>query len=57
MNSKMKNWILIAVTMCCGLQSLAHEGMWIPSVLGAVHDEMQGMGLKLTEEDLYSINN
>ena len=57
MNSKMKNWILIAVTMSFGLQSLAHEGMWIPSVLGAVHDEMQGMGLKLTEEDLYSINN
>jgi len=57
MNSKMKNWILIVVALSCGMRSLAHEGMWIPSVLGAVHDEMQGMGLKLTEEDLYSINN
>jgi hypothetical protein len=53
MNSKMKNWILIAVSLSFGLKSLAHEGMWIPSVLGAVHDEMQGMGLKLSEEDLY----
>lgn len=34
----------------------AHEGMWIPAVLGAVHDDMKGMGLKLSQDDLYSVN-
>lgn len=35
---------------------LAKEGMWIPSLLTAVFDDMQAAGLKLTEEDLYSVN-
>lgn len=34
----------------------AHEGMWIPAVLGSVHDEMKAMGLRLSAEDLYSVN-
>jgi hypothetical protein len=35
----------------------AHEGMWIPAVLGAVYDDMKAQGLKLSKEDLYSVNN
>lgn len=34
----------------------AHEGMWIPAVLDVVYDDMKGLGLKLTKDDLFSIN-
>ena len=30
--------------------------MWIPTLLQALEDEMQAMGLRLTAEDIYSIN-
>ncbi|MCX6234855.1 MAG: S46 family peptidase [Bacteroidetes bacterium] len=36
---------------------LANEGMWIPMLLSLLNEkEMQSMGLKLTAEDIYSIN-
>ena len=35
----------------------ADEGMWIPSLIGKNYEEMKRLGLKLTKEDLYSINN
>lgn len=34
----------------------AKEGMWIPTLLEAVEGEMQAMGLHLTAEDIYSVN-
>jgi len=34
----------------------ADEGMWVPSLIGKNYDEMVRMGLKLSKEDLYSIN-
>ena len=34
----------------------ATEGMWIPALLQAVEGDMQDMGLKLSAEDIYSIN-
>lgn len=34
----------------------ADEGMWIPSLIGKNYDEMVRLGLKLSPEDLYSIN-
>ena len=34
----------------------AKEGMWIPTLLNALEDEMQALGLRLTAEDIYSIN-
>lgn len=34
----------------------AHEGMFVPAVLGSVHDEMKALGLQLSPEDLYSVN-
>ncbi len=37
---------------------LAGEGMWIPMLIKKLNEaEMQGTGLQLTAEDLYSINN
>ena len=36
----------------------AGEGMWIPLLLEQLNeDEMQSMGMKITAEDIYSINN
>ena len=37
-------------------QAKATEGMWIPALLKAVEGDMQSMGLRLTAEDIYSIN-
>lgn len=34
----------------------ADEGMWIPSLIGKNYEDMKRMGLKLSKEDLYSIN-
>ena len=54
---KVSKWLsTLCIIVVLGAQALAHEGMWIPSVLGSVHDEMAGMGLKLSKEELYSLN-
>lgn len=45
---------LIAVIMFSGVR--ADEGMWVPMLIGKNYDEMVRMGLKLSKEDLYSIN-
>ena len=34
----------------------AGEGMWLPLLLSLNEDDMQSMGLKLTAEDIYSVN-
>ena len=34
----------------------AKEGMWIPTLLQALEGDMQAMGLRLTADDIYSIN-
>ncbi len=47
---------LMLTSSCCILQVHATEGMWIPALLKAVEGDMQAMGLKLTAEDIYSIN-
>ena len=52
----MKNLLsaLILLLFCSNL--LAHEGMWIPSLLKALEGDMQSKGLKLSAEDIYAIN-
>ena len=35
----------------------ADEGMWIPALLQRNEAEMQAMGMKITADDIYSINN
>ena len=57
----MKTWTCKgALTLCLALvvstQTSAKEGMWIPTLLKVVEGDMQAMGLKLTAEDIYSIN-
>ncbi len=48
----------IAITLCFTLlKASANEGMWLPMLLGQqVYDDMVKHGLKLSKEQLYSIN-
>jgi len=54
----MKKYILTIVLMAGLLtKSFADEGMWLPLLLGQqVYNDMVKRGLKLTKEQLYSIN-
>src|SRR3954463_14110399 len=46
--------ILLSITM---LRSYADEGMWLPMLLGQqVYNDMVKKGLKLSKEQLYSVN-
>lgn len=50
--------LLLSLIVCVGMfSSRADEGMWIPMLIGKNYDDMVRMGLKLSAEDLYSINN
>jgi hypothetical protein len=52
-----KIYLLILCSLLIAHRLLADEGMWLPSLLGQQKlDEMRKKGLKLTAEDLYSIN-
>jgi hypothetical protein len=37
-------------------ESQAKEGMWIPTLLQALEGDMQAMGMRLSAEDIYSMN-
>lgn len=50
---KLVTFLLIFTTI---LQIKGEEGMLIPTLLGAFESDMQAMGMKLTAEDIYSIN-
>lgn len=50
-----KTFLLFAATLSF-LGARADEGMWIPMLIGKNYEEMQRLGLKLTRDDLYSIN-
>ncbi|MET0638242.1 MAG: S46 family peptidase [Chitinophagaceae bacterium] len=54
----MKKFLLtISVSIFLVLQSFADEGMWLPMLLGQqVYKDMVAKGLKLTAEQLYSVN-
>lgn len=52
----MKKIILSICAVAMMLGARADEGMWIPMLIGKNYDEMVRMGLKLSEDDLYSIN-
>lgn len=54
----MQQWamVLLGLLVLGQTQAQAKEGMWIPTLLGAVEGDMQSMGLHLTAEDIYSIN-
>ena len=46
----------VALILC--FHAFAHEGMWIPSTLSKlIMSDMESYGLKLSAEEIYSINN
>lgn len=46
-----------SIALCLPITTLADEGMWLPHLLKILNEkEMQEAGLKLTAEDIYSIN-
>lgn len=50
--------LFLSILMLCSLNMVAKEGMWLPMFLQQLNEtEMQAMGLELTAEDIYSINN
>lgn len=52
-----KIFLTIALVFLLVFKSIADEGMWLPLLLGQqVYDQMVKKGLKLTKEQLYSIN-
>ncbi len=52
----------LVVLLCVGVMGLfynqahAKEGMWIPTLLSALEGDMQAMGMRLSAEDIYSVN-
>lgn len=53
----MKKHALSILFIFSAVCAFAFEGMWIPSVLNAAFDDMKANGLKLSKEEIYSINN
>ena len=50
--------VLIAAVVCLAQQASAHEGMWLMHMLQKINEaDMNNLGLKLTAEDIYNINN
>src|SRR5437762_1494525 len=53
----MKKFLVIIILSLSLFKASADEGMWLPMLLGQqVYDDMVKRGLKLTKEQLYSIN-
>jgi hypothetical protein len=51
-----RNFLAVALVLAAVLKALAGEGMWLPLLLKQNEAEMQRMGMKMTAEDIYSIN-
>ena len=53
----MKKSLLAIITIILfGTISRADEGMWIPALLQRNEADMQAMGMKITADDIFSIN-
>lgn len=52
----MKKFLVVITVFIGSFGVFAEEGMIIPSLISAFEDDMQAMGMKLTAEDIYSIN-
>jgi hypothetical protein len=48
-------FLIISLTFS-GFRAIADEGMWLLSLIGKNSSEMKKLGLKLTPEDIYNIN-
>ncbi len=50
--------LVVLLTIISGIAAHADEGMWLPMLIKRLnHTDMQKMGLQLTAEELYSVNN
>ncbi len=57
MNKLLKTTLLIVCISFIARVGFAGEGMWLPLFLKSLNEaEMQEMGMKLTAEDIYSVN-
>jgi hypothetical protein len=53
----MKQRILLSLfALAMTFNMFSKEGMWIPTLLNAVEGDMQALGLELSAEDIYSVN-
>ena len=53
-----KHVIYILIILFSNVNVVADEGMWLPHLLKEINEEdMNSLGLKLTTEEIYSINN
>lgn len=48
--------VLVAAGYMIGNAARADEGMWLPFLIGRNYEDMKKHGLKLTQEQIYSIN-
>lgn len=54
----MKRFLLVAIIALTSIfKSVAEEGMLIPSLIKAFESDMQAMGMKLTAQEIYDVNN
>lgn len=49
--------VLLALCLLFSLHLRAHEGMWLPTLLKSIEGDLQTAGLRITAEDIYSLNN
>jgi hypothetical protein len=48
--------LLVVLTLSIAFKSSAEEGMLIPSLIAAFEDDMKAMGMKLSADEIYSVN-
>lgn len=54
----MKKLTVLALSLFFVIPSYADEGMWLPiNITGAIYGDMKALGLQLSPEQIYSVNN
>jgi hypothetical protein len=48
--------LLLSLSVIIAQLAHGHEGMWLPTLLKSIEGDLQSAGLKLSAEDIYSIN-
>ena len=51
-----KSFLVLAILMAAFQSARADEGMWLPALISQRIADMQAKGLKLSAEDIYSVN-
>ena len=53
----MRSFKILIVFIFCGFIAKADEGMWLPQLLGKLNESrMKSLGMKISADDIYSIN-